>query len=78
VPQLDTTISQGLWRALAEYIVRLAESFGGKGMMIRQPEELATTLKWALEMAGPVVVGIPVDYRDNHRLMEIVHPSALN
>jgi hypothetical protein len=30
------------------------------------------------EMAGPVVVGIPVDYRNNHRLMEIVHPSALN
>jgi hypothetical protein len=29
-------------------------------------------------MAGPVMVGIPVDYRDNHRLMEIVHPSALN
>jgi len=24
------------------------------------------------------VVGIPVDYRDNHRLMEIVHPNALN
>jgi hypothetical protein len=25
-----------------------------------------------------VVVGIPVDYRDNHRLMEIVHPTVLN
>jgi acetolactate synthase-1/2/3 large subunit len=59
-------------------VVRLAESFGARGMMIRQPEEIATTLKRALEMAGPVVVGIPVDYRDNHRLMEIVHPSALN
>ena len=29
-------------------------------------------------MDGPVVIGIPVDYRDNHRLMEIVHPSVLN
>ncbi len=58
-------------------VVRLAESFGAKGMMIGQPEELATTLKRALEMTGPVVVGIPVDYRDNQRLMEIVHPSAL-
>jgi hypothetical protein len=29
-------------------------------------------------MQGPVVVGIPVDYRDNHRLMEIVHPNVLN
>jgi hypothetical protein len=24
------------------------------------------------------VVGIPVDYRDNHRLMEIVHPNVIN
>src|SRR5580658_10128654 len=47
-------------------VVRLAESFGAKGMMIGRPEELATSLKLALEMAGPVVVGIPVDYRDNH------------
>lgn len=59
-------------------VVGLAESFGAKGMMIRQPQELETTLKRALELAGPVVVGIPVDYRDNHRLMEIVHPGALN
>jgi hypothetical protein len=53
------------------------ESFGTKGMMIRQPEELATTLKRELDMAGSVVV-VPVEYRDNYRLMEIVHPSALN
>ena len=54
----------------------LAKSSAHKGMMIGQPEELATTLKRAVEMTGPVVVGIPVDYRDNQRLMEIVHPSA--
>jgi acetolactate synthase-1/2/3 large subunit len=59
-------------------VVRLAESFGAKGLMIRHPEEIAATLKRALELSGPVVVGIPVDYRDNHRLMEIVHHSALN
>jgi hypothetical protein len=29
-------------------------------------------------MQGPVVVGIPVDYRDNHRLMEIVHRHVFN
>jgi acetolactate synthase I/II/III large subunit len=59
-------------------VVRLADSFGAKGMMIRQPEEVATTLKRALEMAGPVVVAIPVDYRDNHRLLASVHPGVLN
>jgi hypothetical protein len=29
-------------------------------------------------MSGPVLVGVPVDYRDNLRLAEIVHPGALN
>jgi acetolactate synthase I/II/III large subunit len=46
--------------------------------MIRKPDEIATILNRALALEGPVVVGIPVDYRDNHRLMEIVHPNVLN
>jgi acetolactate synthase-1/2/3 large subunit len=46
--------------------------------MIRKPDEIATTLRRALTLEGPVVVGIPVDYRDNQRLMEIVHPNVLN
>jgi hypothetical protein len=29
-------------------------------------------------MQGPVIVGVPVDYRDNHRLMEMINPDALN
>jgi acetolactate synthase-1/2/3 large subunit len=59
-------------------VVAFAESFGARGLMIRTPDEIATTLKRALALEGPVVVGIPVDYRDNHRLMEIVHPTVLN
>jgi len=59
-------------------VATFAKSFGVKGLMIRKPEEIATTLKRALAQAGPVVVGIPVDYRNNHRLMEMVHPVALN
>jgi acetolactate synthase-1/2/3 large subunit len=59
-------------------VVTFAESFGAKGLMIRKPDEITTTLKRALALEGPVVVGIPVDYRDNHRLMEIVHPGVLN
>jgi len=39
-------------------------------------ELLVKTLEAQLE--GPVLVGIPVDYRANHQLMEIVHPSVLN
>ena len=42
-------------------VVTFAESFGAKGLMIRKPEEIATTLKRALALPGPVVIGIPVD-----------------
>jgi acetolactate synthase-1/2/3 large subunit len=59
-------------------VVRFAESFGAKGLKIETADEIAPTLKRALAMEGPVVIGIPVDYRDNHRLMDIVHPSVLN
>jgi acetolactate synthase I/II/III large subunit len=59
-------------------VVRFAEAFGAKGLKIEGPEEISSTLKKALAMPGPVIVGVPVDYRDNHRLMETVHPDALN
>jgi acetolactate synthase-1/2/3 large subunit len=59
-------------------VVQFAGAFGAKGLMIETPDAIAPTLKKALAMDGPVVVGIPVDYRDNHRLMDIVHPGVLN
>ena len=59
-------------------VVPFAEAFGAKGLRTERPDQIAPTLKRALAMQGPVVVGIPVDYRDNHRLMEILHPSVLN
>jgi acetolactate synthase-1/2/3 large subunit len=55
-----------------------AQAFGAHGLRIDRPEQIAPTLKRALAMQGPVVVGIPVDYRDNHQLMEMVHPTVLN
>jgi acetolactate synthase I/II/III large subunit len=59
-------------------VVRFAEAFGAKGLKIERPDQVAPTLKKALAIEGPVVVGIPVDYRDNHHLMEMVHPGVLN
>jgi acetolactate synthase-1/2/3 large subunit len=59
-------------------VVRYAEAFGAKGLRIETPDEIAPTLKKAMEMQGPVVVGVPVDYRDNHRLLESLHPNVLN
>jgi acetolactate synthase I/II/III large subunit len=59
-------------------VVRFAEAFGAKGLKIETPDQVTPTLKKALAMQGPVVVGITVDYWDNHHLMEMVHPGVLN
>jgi acetolactate synthase-1/2/3 large subunit len=40
--------------------------------------QISSTIKKALAMPGPVIVGVPVDYRDNHQFMEMVQPGALN
>jgi acetolactate synthase I/II/III large subunit len=59
-------------------IVRFAEAFGAQGLMIGSPDEIAPTFARALEMQGPVLIGVPVDYRDNSKLMDMVHPGALD
>jgi acetolactate synthase-1/2/3 large subunit len=59
-------------------LVRFAESFGAKGVNIESADQIAPVLQKALDTPGPVLVGVPVDYRDNHKLMEIVQPSALD
>jgi len=59
-------------------VIRFAEACGARGFMIEKPDQIVPTLKQALALQGPVVIGIPVDYRDNHKLMEIVHPTVLN
>src|SRR5215831_4925308 len=59
-------------------VARFAEAFGAKGLRIEQPDQISSTIKKALEMEGPVLVGVPVDYRDNHKLMEIVQLEAFN
>jgi acetolactate decarboxylase len=41
-------------------------------------DQISPTIKKALKMQGPVIIGVPVDYRDNHEFMEMVHLGALN
>ena len=59
-------------------VVRFAEAFGAQGLKIESPDQIAPTFKKALEMPGPVLIGVPVDYRDNYKLMEMVNVSALD
>jgi acetolactate synthase-1/2/3 large subunit len=59
-------------------VVKYAEAFGAAGFMIGAPEQIGPTLKKAFEIPGPVLIGIRVDYRDNHKLFEKVHEHLLN
>jgi len=59
-------------------VVRFAEAFGAKGLKIETPDQISFIIKKALEMQGPVIIGVEVDYRDNYRLMEIMHPDVLD
>jgi acetolactate synthase-1/2/3 large subunit len=46
-------------------------------MMIRSPEEITPVLKRALDYRNrPVLIGVHVDYSDNHKLFEMVHADS--
>ena len=55
--------------------VRYAESFGIAGFRPSSADDLYPTLRRALEVDGPSLVDVPVDYRENLRLTE--HLGAL-
>ena len=57
-------------------LVKFAEAFGAKGMYINHPDQIAPTLQRALGVAGPVIVGVPVDYRENLQLTKDLQPNA--
>jgi acetolactate synthase-1/2/3 large subunit len=59
-------------------IVKYAEAFGATGLMIQSPDEIGAQLRKAFEVPGPVLLGMYVDYRDNHLLFEKVHEHLLN
>jgi acetolactate synthase I/II/III large subunit len=57
--------------------VKYAEAYGAHGMMIKTPDEIAPVMKKAFDMAGPVIVGVHVDYTDNHKLFEMVRGDSI-
>jgi acetolactate synthase-1/2/3 large subunit len=59
-------------------VVKYAEAFGAAGFMVDAPDQIGPALKKAFEIPGPVLIGIRVDYRDNHKLFEKVHEYLLN
>ncbi|MDD0819193.1 acetolactate synthase AlsS [Bacillus sp. MB353a] len=59
-------------------LVKYAESFGALGLRVNTPDELEGVLKEALAADGPVIIDIPIDYRDNIKLSEKLLPNQLN
>jgi acetolactate synthase I/II/III large subunit len=60
-------------------VVKYAEAFGATGLMIRSPEEITPVLKRALDYhKGPVLIGVHVDYRDNHKLFAMVNEDRFH
>jgi acetolactate synthase-1/2/3 large subunit len=58
-------------------VAKYAEAFGATGLLITAPDQIAPQLRRAFETPGPVLIGINVDYRDNHELFEKVHKHIL-
>ncbi|WP_242257560.1 acetolactate synthase AlsS [Streptococcus thoraltensis] len=57
--------------------VKYAESFGAKGYRATSKEEFSNILEKALAEAinGPVMIDVPVDYKDNIKLGETILPD---
>ena len=58
--------------------VKYAEAFGARGLMIQSPDQITPVLKQAFDTPGPVLVGVHVDYRDNHKLFELVNERSIH
>jgi acetolactate synthase-1/2/3 large subunit len=58
--------------------VKFAESMGAHGLMIDRPDQVTPVLRRALDMPGPVVVGVNVDYRDNAGLLAALHADVIH
>jgi acetolactate synthase I/II/III large subunit len=52
--------------------IKYAEAFGATGLMINTPQDVASVMRRAFDTPGPVIVGVHVDYRDNHQLFEMI------
>jgi len=58
-------------------VVKYAEAFGATGLAIRSAAEIAPTLRKALELLGPVLIDVPIDYRDNAKLIQAIRGEAV-
>lgn len=68
--QRDTAVHFG-----AIDLVKFAESFGARGFQIQDAEQFKPILQEALNLEGPVIIEIPIDYSDNAALFASIRPE---
>ncbi|WP_275555322.1 acetolactate synthase AlsS [Mixta sp. Marseille-Q2659] len=54
-----------------------AEAFGAAGFAVESADQLEPVLRKAMDVQGPAVVAVPVDYADNPKLMGQLHLSQI-
>jgi hypothetical protein len=57
--------------------IKYAKHFGTAGIMIHSPHDIAPVMKKAFDTHGPVIVGVQVDYRVNHKPFEMMKGSLV-
>jgi acetolactate synthase-1/2/3 large subunit len=57
--------------------VKYAEAFGAKGFAIKSPNDLTPTLRKAMDLPGPILIDIWVDYSHNLELGKWMHPDVI-
>ena len=79
MPKITIDIPISIHAVLPVDLVKyFAEAFGATGRMIRSPEEITPVMKEALDHTGPIIVGVHVDYSDNHKLFEMVRGDSIH
>ena len=58
--------------------VKYAESMGAKGIRVTTQEQLEAAIKEGYATEGPVLIDIPVNYKDNIKLSTNVLPDSIN
>lgn len=59
-------------------VPQFAASFGAKGYVVNDPDDLAPILREAIVTEGPVLIDIPVDYSHNAELGRQIHPDVIH
>ncbi|MGQ3888486.1 acetolactate synthase AlsS [Legionella sp. CNM-1927-20] len=59
-------------------LIHYAKAFGAKGYELESADELIPILKEAQQQTVPVLIDVPIDYRDNSALFAMVNPDSLH